>query len=207
MPEAERIESDADLVRRMRRRDADALAKWFHRYADGVYGFVFYRVGRDKDLAAEVTQETFTRALQKLGEFDPQRGAMIAWLCTLSRNCVRDALRQRGHEPLAALWNSIDGSLQRIYAELDRSPLAPDVVEARETQDLVGMTLANLPASYRAVLQAKYVDEKSLKQIAEERAATTDAIKALLKRARKAFKQTFGTLAGTAPYLEELGGA
>jgi len=191
----------------MRRRDADALARWFNRYADGVYGFAFYRVGRDADLAAEVTQETFTRALQKLDDFDPERGAMIAWLCMLSRNCIRDALRHRGHLPLAALWDSIDSSLQRIYADLDRSPLGPEVVEARETRNLVGMTLANLPETYRTVLQAKYVDEKSLKQIAEERAVTTDAIKGLLKRARKAFKQTFATLAGTAPYLEELGGA
>lgn len=207
MAEAQAIDSDADLIRRMRRRDADALAEWFHQHADGVYGFAFYRVGRDADLAAEVTQETFTRALQRLGDFNPRRGPMIAWLCMLSRNCIRDALGQRGHQPLAALWDSIDGTLQRVYAGLDRTPLGLDLVEARETRDLVGMALANLPQTYAAVLQAKYVDDKSLKQIAAERSATTDAIKGLLKRARKAFKQTFATLAGTASYLEELGGA
>jgi len=191
----------------MRRREPDALETWFNLHADGVYGFAFYRVGRNDDLAAEVTQETFTRALQRLEAFDPDRGPMIAWLCTLSRNCIRDVLRSRGHKPLAALWDSVDRSLQRLYAELDRTPISAELVEARETQDLVGMTLANLPEPYRAVLQAKYMDDKSLRQIAAERSATVDTVKGLIKRARKAFKQTFSALAGTAVHVEELGGA
>lgn len=199
-------ESDLDLIRRMRRGDAAALTAWFHLYADAVHGFAFYRVGRDDDLAAEVTQETFARALGKLGSFDPRRGPMIAWLCTLSRNCIRDALRARGRGPLADLWDSVDGALQRVYAELDRAPLGPEVVEARETRELVGMALTHLPEAYRSVLRAKYMEDKTLRQIASERQTTTDAVKGLLKRARKAFKQTFATLAGTACHLEELGG-
>jgi len=206
LTEARQSDSDVALIRRMRRGEADAMTEWFHLHSDGVYGFAFYRVGRNADLAAEVTQETFTRALQKLGDFDPSRGAMIAWLCTLSRNCIRDVLRQHGREPLAALWDSVDGALRKIYDDLDRSPLGSEVLEAQETKELVGMTLTALPEPYRWVLQAKYMEDKSLKQIASERATTTDAVKAMLRRARKAFKQTFATLADTTPHLEELGG-
>jgi len=201
------VESDAELVRRMHRRDPAALETWFNLHADAVYGFAFYRVGRNADLAAEVTQETFTRALGRLDAFDPDRGAMVSWLCTMSRNCIRDVLRDRGHAPLAALWDSVDRSLLRLYAELDRTPLTVELAESKETQDLVGVTLANLPEAYRAVLVAKYMDDKSLQQIASDRSTTVDAVKGLLKRARKAFKQAFGALAGTAVHIEELGGA
>lgn len=201
------MESDAELARRMHRRDPQALETWFNLHADAVYGFAFYRVGRNADLAAEVTQETFTRALQRLDAYDPDRGPMVSWLCTMSRNCIRDVLRQRGHQPLAALWDSVDRSLLRLYAELDRTPMSVEIAESKETQDLVGVTLANLPETYRTVLMAKYMDDKSLQQIADDRSTTVDAVKGLLKRARKAFKQTFGALAGTAVHLEELGGA
>ena len=196
------VESDADLARRIRRREPQALARWVDLHADAVYGFAYYRVGRSADLATEVTQETFTRALQQLDRFYPLRGPMVAWLCTLSRNCIRDTLRQRGEQPLAALWDSVDRSLQQVLAHLDETELAPDLVEARETRELVGMTLTNLPDTYRRILQAKYVEEKSLKQIADERESTVDAIKGLLKRARKAFRQTFATLAGTVANAE-----
>ena len=63
MTKATEIESEADLLRRMRRGDQEALTAWFHLHADGVYGFAFYRVGRNPDLAAEVKQEKFARAL------------------------------------------------------------------------------------------------------------------------------------------------
>jgi len=191
----------------MHRRDPAALETWFNLHADAVYGFAFYRVGRNADLAAEVTQETFTRALQRLDAFDPDRGAMVSWLCTMSRNCIRDVLSQRGHKPLAAMWDSVDRSLLRLYAELDRTPMSVEIAESKETQDLVGMTLANLPLTYRTVLTAKYMDDQSLQQIATDRAISVDAVKGLLKRARKAFKQTFGAMAGTAVHIEELGGA
>lgn len=199
--------SDQELVGRMRRGNAAALSRWVELHADALHGFVFYRVGRDPELAAEVVQETFTRALEQLDKFDADRGPMIAWLCTLSRNCIRDSLRQRGNAPLAALWDSLDHSLQRVVDDLDRAPLASDALEARETQDLVGMTLANMPETYRSVLEAKYVEGRSLKDIAEERRSTPDAVKGLLRRARELFRRTFNTLAGAAPYLEESGGA
>ena len=189
-------EPDAALAARMRRGDREALGEWFARHADGVYGFAFYRVGRDADLAAEVTQETFTRAMERLDDFDAARGPMIAWLCTLSRNCIRDALRQRGRGALAAMWDSLDGSLQRVHEELDRCPLAPELLEAQETRDLVGMTLTNLPAMYRRILRAKYIDDRTLEQIAGELATTVDAVKGLLKRARKVFRETFAVLGG-----------
>jgi RNA polymerase sigma-70 factor (ECF subfamily) len=192
-------EADAALVGRMRRGDREALAEWFGRHADGVYGFAYYRVGRDADLAAEVTQETFARAMGRLGQFDTERGPMIAWLCTLSRNCIRDALRARGREGQAAMWDSLDGSLQRIYDELDRTPLASDLLEAQETRDLVGSALTQLPEPYRRVLKAKYIDERSLEQIAGDQAVTVDAVKGLLKRARKAFKETFAALGAAYP--------
>lgn len=193
-------------MRRMKRGDSAALAEWFGRHADAVYGFAFYRVGRSADLAAEVTQETFCKAIQKLADYDAARGPMVAWLCMLSRNCIRDVLRQRGRQPLAAMWDSVDGSLQRVYEELDRSPLAEEVVEAQETADLVGMALTNLPDAYRRVLRAKYIEDRSLQEIAADQATTVDAVKGLLKRARAAFKQTFAALAGTAAHIEELGG-
>ena len=45
--------------RRLRRREREEVVLWFDRFADPVYGFIFYRVGRDADLAGDVAQETF----------------------------------------------------------------------------------------------------------------------------------------------------
>ena len=69
-----------------------------------------------------------------------------------------------------------------------------DVLARSETRDLVTMTIAHLPETYRVALARKYVDDKSLEDLASEMGLSVDAAKSLLARARRAFKETFSTL-------------
>ena len=68
---------DVTVLREIADGDADALALWFRRHKDAVYAFVFYRMGNDPDLAADATQATFMTALERLDDFDSERGDMI----------------------------------------------------------------------------------------------------------------------------------
>jgi len=43
------------------------------------------------ELAEDVTQETFLTALNRIEDFDPDRGAMLPWLPYMARNCARKA--------------------------------------------------------------------------------------------------------------------
>jgi RNA polymerase sigma-70 factor (ECF subfamily) len=177
------------------RGDTAAIASFYDQHVDGLYAFVFYRVGRDGALAEDVVQETFTHALEKRGEYDEARGSVSSWLCTLSRNVIRDHMRahRRGDE-LAETWDRIDQSLAQVFASLAEQPLPGEVLEREETRDLVNMTIANLPEQYRVVLAKKYVDGASLEAIADELELSAAAAKSLLARARRAFRDTFATL-------------
>ena len=187
--------TDAPALDPLLRGDPAALTAWFERHVDAVYAFVFYRVGNDPHLAADATQATFTVALERLADYDPERGRMVTWLRTLSRNVVRDLLRYRRAKQLQTVWDSIDQSLRRIYHQIDREPLPDAALERKETRELVGMTLANLPTQYREVLEAKYLEGHRLAAIAQARSTTVAAVKAMLHRARAAFRETFLTLA------------
>ncbi len=185
---------DADL-RAAARGDAEAIGRFYDQHVDHVYAFVFYRVGRDAALAEDVVQETFTAALGKVGDYDPARGSVVAWLCTLSRNPIRDGLRaHKRSDELAGTWERIDASLAQIFDGLDRAPLPGDAIERAETRELVNMTITHLPEQYRVVLARKYVDGDSLETLARDLAMSQDAVKSLLARARRAFRDTFATL-------------
>ena len=58
---------------KLRLREKEEVVRWFDTFSDPVYGFIFYRVGRDADLAGDVAQETFVTALQTIDRFDPDR--------------------------------------------------------------------------------------------------------------------------------------
>lgn len=175
--------------------DAAAIGRLYDAHVDALYAFVFYRVGRDPALAEDVVQETFTRALDRVADYDPARGSVIAWLCTVSRNAIRDALRaHRRADELAETWDRIDASLAQIFESLERAPLPGDVLERAQTRALVNMTITHLPEQYRTVLARKYVDGDTLEDLARDLGLSEDAVKSLLARARRAFRDTFATL-------------
>jgi RNA polymerase sigma-70 factor (ECF subfamily) len=184
----------ADL-RAALRGDRDAIARLYDASVDGLYAFVYYRVGCDAALAEDVVQETFAIALSRRAEHDPARGSVASWLAVLSRNVIRDQLRahRRGDE-LQARWERIDATLAQSFAAMAERPLPGEILERAETRDLVHMAVANLPEQYRTALTRKYVDGESLETVAGELGISVDAAKSLLARARRAFRDTFATL-------------
>jgi RNA polymerase sigma-70 factor (ECF subfamily) len=178
--------------------DADAIGRFYDEHVDGLYAFVYYRVGRDASLAEDVVQNTFALALERNAAYDPSRGSIAAWLTILSRNVIRDHLRaHRRADELAATWDRIDHSLAQVYQALADEPLPGDVLERAETRDLVNMAIAHLPEQYRQVLARKYVDGEPIETLAGELGISIDATKSLLARARRAFRDTFAALGQT----------
>ena len=175
--------------------DRGAIARFYDMHVDGLYAFVFYRVGRDSTLAEDVVQETFTIALAKRASYDPTRGSVGSWLTVLSRNVIRDQLRaHRKSDELQQTWERIDATLAQVFAAMAERPLPGEVLERAETRDLVHMAVANLPEQYRTALTRKYVDGESLETLSRELGISIDATKSLLARARRAFRDTFATL-------------
>lgn len=175
--------------------DRDAIGRFYDAHVDGLYTFVFFRVGRDASLAEDVVQETFTIALSRRAEYDAARGSIQSWLSVLSRNVIRDHLRAHHRsDELQSTWDRIDATLAQTFAAMAERPLPGEVLERAETRDLVQMAIANLPEQYRVALQRKYVDGESLETLAGEFGISVDATKSLLARARRAFRDTFGTL-------------
>ena len=196
MPDPSPPTADDAVLKRISSGDPDALSDWFHRHRGELYSFIFYRVGSDPDLAADATQAAFAQALERLAEFDPQRGEMITWLKFLSRNIIRSTLaRHRRGPQLQAVWDRLDKETRAAHAQIDSHPLPEDILARSETRELVEMALVNLPARYRELLEAKYIEDQSLETIAQERETTIDSVKSMLRRARAAFRDCFLAMA------------
>jgi len=188
-----RMESPEQLDHhRLRHREPDALKRWFLDHADALYTFVYYRVGRDRELATEVVQDTFVSALRKLDDYDPSRGGMPTWLTFVARNCIRRSMRERDRYRTADdPWEKIDARLVDAFRALESAPLPDEVVERQETAELVQTTLSNLPEGYRRALREHYCEQRSVREMAAARRVSEGAVKSLLHRSRLAFKAAF----------------
>ena len=77
------------LVERAQAGEAEAFGLIYDRYVDTVFRFVYFRVG-NRQLAEDLTADTFLRALKRIGSFTWQGRDLGAWLVTIARNLVAD---------------------------------------------------------------------------------------------------------------------
>jgi RNA polymerase sigma-70 factor (ECF subfamily) len=62
------------------------------RHLDDVHAFLVYLTG-DRNVAEELTAETFARALERWRRYDPRRGSARTWLCQVARSTALDHFR------------------------------------------------------------------------------------------------------------------
>jgi RNA polymerase sigma-70 factor (ECF subfamily) len=77
------------LIERAQSGDGAAFGLLYDRYFDTVFRFVYFRVG-NRQLAEDLTADTFLRALKRIGSFTWQGRDLGAWLVTIARNLVAD---------------------------------------------------------------------------------------------------------------------
>jgi RNA polymerase sigma factor (sigma-70 family) len=157
--------SDAVLIRRSLDQP-QAFAAIFDRHFDAVYGFAHRRLG--PSLAEEVASETFIRAFDRRGSFDPARVDARPWLFGIAANMVRRHWRTERRRLRA---------LERL------EPTAEQESPSHEGADLVD-ALDSLPAREREALLLFVLADLSYDEIAAALDVPVGTIRSRLARAR-----------------------
>lgn len=176
------------------RGNATAIQRFTSSVLQPLYCFCLYRVGRNQHLCEEVVQETLLKALRELGNYQPSRAHdnIFPWITGLARNEIQRVLgREQAAVSLQTLWARMDKELTGIYAKLESEPFGEELLQREETRELVNATMSQLPPHYREALEGKYLDGKSVRELAGVWQVTEKAAESQLTRARSAFRATF----------------
>jgi len=84
---------DEELLRRIVRKDAEAVRALYRRHGRMVFGVARAVLGTDAE-AEEVTQDVFLRAWDKAESYQPEKAKVVTWLARIARNRAIDVLRQ-----------------------------------------------------------------------------------------------------------------
>src|SRR6195952_4595388 len=161
-PVTQRERADADLLVAAAAGDEGAFEAFYLRPLAAVTGFHLRRTGR-REVAFDLTAETFAAVVVACGSFEPERGSATGWLFGIAAHKLRDSLR-RGrveatarerlrHEPIALE----DEDLERV-----------DALASAFGEDRLNALLEDLPPDHRAALLARVVDERPYDEIATE---------------------------------------
>ncbi len=171
-------------------RDGDTDA-WREMLVSGIpqlYG-MFVRHGINPGLAEELVQKTVFDAVRGRNSFDPARGAARQWLMGIAKNNLAMEMRRRAKAPI------LDGDVADYIETVDSKLLPDEVLERKETAEIVRKAMSGLPDKEQDVLKAKYIQNLSARSIAEAMGITEKAVHSLLYRARNSLRNKLKTIA------------
>lgn len=178
------VQDERELIRRAQECDSQALAAIYEQYYQGIYNYIFYRVG-DDSLAEDLTAEVFVKVLEAIDSFTFRGVPFSSWLYRIAGNRIVDYFRRQPKQPAVALDDTL------IFS--DENPV--DLLERGLTQHELRGALDRLTEDQKQVIILKFVDGLSNTEVAKVLRKSEGAIKSLQHRG----------LASLARHLGEMG--
>jgi RNA polymerase sigma-70 factor (ECF subfamily) len=194
---------DKFLVKQLLAGDQRAFDRFFEDNFARLYRFALVRLSDDPEGAREVVQITLTRAVRKLHQYRAE-SALFTWLCAICRNETSDWLRRevryREHIVLSEDHPEIQAAVDSFQIPAEDNPERQ--YQRTEVMRLIQVALDRLPAKYGNVLEWKYVEGHSIKEISTKLEISGEAAQSLISRAKRAFAEVYSSLNETVANAE-----
>ncbi len=157
--------------------DRDACEKLYNAYCMRVFSYAL-TLTRDRGLAEEITQETFTRAFAKAESFRNQSDE-VTWLCAIAKHLAVDEHRRQS----------------KITPMPEEIPAREDVEQRTSDRDLtfrIHLALHALEEPYREIFELRVFGELSFREIGTIFGKTENWARVTYHRARLKLKERMG---------------
>jgi RNA polymerase sigma-70 factor (ECF subfamily) len=190
------VRTDQEIVALARSGEEAAYRELVRRYERPLFSLL-YRMVRDRELAEDLAQETFVKALNAIESYRPEY-KFSSWIFKIANNAAIDHLRRRELDtlslegsPHAETPEAIEATALQI-GDRQESPL--DEVEARELGGEIEAAIAKLRPEYRSCILLRHVEGRAYEEIAEILGLPLGTVKTYIHRARNELRRELAHL-------------
>lgn len=187
---AERLDlasaTDQEIVALAREGREAAYRELIRRYERPVFSLIL-RMVRDRQLAEDLAQETFIKALNAIGSYRPEF-KFSSWIFKIANNAAIDHLRRREVDtlsidgaPNATTPDDIEATALQV-GDKGETPLAE--LEARELGGAIERAIGMLRPEYRSCIMLRHVEGLAYEEIAQLLELPLGTVKTYIHRAR-----------------------
>jgi len=198
-PPEDRLADERRLVARMLAGEELAFDQFFDTCFRPLYRFALRRVGGDASAAEDVAQRTLCAGIDKLASWRGE-ARLLTWLCAICRRELADHFRR---ERRAGSTVELTEELPEVRAALESASTEPESPERSalrsELTALVHVALDHLPLRYAQLLEWKYLEDVSVKEMAARIGSTPKATESMLTRARNVYRDVLEALLAGCP--------
>ena len=169
---------DETLVDRATAGDREAFGELYDRCVRRVFRHVLYMVN-DTDLAEDLTEQTFLRALEAIHRYERRGVPFLAWLLRIARNLyLNDRRVERNNSSIHNKWNGGGAPSPEFYCE------------AKLDGEEVWRAVRALDGDQRQVIVLRFMDGLSYADVAEVLGKSVGAVRVAQFRALRALRRS-----------------
>lgn len=155
------------------------FSKIYDQYIERIYRFIFLKVN-SKEIAEDLTSETFLRTWQIFQEDHQKIENMTAFLYQVARNLVNDYYREKRKTQIV--------STEVVPNIVDPAEGILDKIAKNSDLELIKKALKEMNEDYQNAIIWYYIEGLSVKEIAKTLGRTEEATRVLISRALKSLK-------------------
>lgn len=173
-------ERDEVLLKRSAKGDEDAFTQLYRRHQAQIYRFALRMTGQAW-AAEEIVQDVFMTLVREPKKFDPDRGALGAFLYGVARNRVMKHLERQPREFPLEVRNE-EGEAKVVDIADQRTPA--HLAEMRERREQVRSAVLALPPEFRETVVLCELEELSYEEAAKILECPVGTVRSRLHRGR-----------------------
>lgn len=176
-----RNDADERLLVEAAKKDPGRFGELYEIHFERVYAYVARRTGT-REAAEDVTSEVFHQALANLGKYEWRGVSFAAWLYRIAANALADRWQRISREqrnPTGDMPGHMDISMKEV-----------------EERAMLFRLVETLPADQRRVVELRFAEEKSIREIAAAMKRSEGAVKQLQFRALENLRAQAAKLRG-----------
>ena len=139
------------------------IEKLYREYFTPVYRYTLSLV-HDPDMAEEITQETFFRALKKINDYRGEASLKV-WLCQIARNLSFDSLKRQSKTTALTKHDDDESDDYELPAGSESDP--EEQLLRKQTAMKIHRILHDLREPYKEVFQLRTFGDLSFAEISE----------------------------------------
>lgn len=167
--------------------NTEAATQLYETFREDIYYFILKTVSNDRELAEDLTQDTFVEILETIGKLQ-EPAAFVTWSKQIAYHKCTAYFRKR--KELLADENE-DGYSVFDTIEEENEEFIPDAaLDKEDLKNTITAMINELPEEQKSALVLRYFNEISVKEIAQIQGVTEGTVKSRLNYGRKAIKQS-----------------
>ncbi len=174
------------LRQKLLAQDKNAAREFYKTYTPRLLNYIRQKVDNEEDVE-EIAQDTLFAFLESLRDF-AGRCKLNTYLCSIANNKIADFYRKK------KLKKIFFSQMPPSWESLLTTAAGPEsILDEKLLQQRISQVFRKISPKYAQIIKLKYIEGRSVMEIAEKLSCSFKSAESILFRARKAFVEIYTT--------------